>query len=236
MPHFGDILKEVMPKSPEGKGEARAAYSNPDKLILPKGLEEALGKAVEIAKDRKFGELTDSQRERIEAYTKFLMPAQERFEGERGNSLALPDETMITGPAAKEWLDTHGLKGIEYRNGFPDFSSIAVESVTIPQITADRPHNFHLAYTALARKWNESKRDGKTDWKDSDAKQWAKDNGLTVHEKEDLKTCEFVPTCVHAHYSHVGGACIAAVAGIFSDMQIAAGIADRRSFYDQFDS
>ena len=173
---------------------------------------------------------------RIESYKDLSQPRANRFEGERGDSLALPDSTMPPGPAAKEWLDTHGLRGIEYKSGFPCFSGIAAESVTIPNMTADRPSNFKQAYQATAEKWNREAKDGRTDWKASEVKQWAKDNDLTIHEKEDLKTCEFVPTAVHAHFKHLGGVSISAIAGRFSENQIAAGIAVRRDFNDQFDA
>ena len=103
-------------------------------------------------------------------------------------------------------------------------------------MTADRPENFKQAYKAAAKKWNTEGRDGRSDWTAKDVKAWAKENNLTVHEKEDLKTCEFVPKDVHAHFNHLGGHGIAAIAGIFSERQLQAGLSNRGDFNDQFDA
>lgn len=236
MSFFSERAVETV--SPESKTPDKigAPYANPDKLILPNQLMADMRDIEASITGNPLDALDSKQLARIESYKTLFLPRGDRFEGEQGNSLALPDVAMITGPAAKEWLDAHGLRGIEYKNGSPDFSGIAAESVTIPNMTADRLSNFKQAYQATAEKWNREAKDGRTDWKPSEVKQWAKDNGLTIHEKEDLKTCEFVPTAVHAHFKHLGGKTIAAIAGRFSDSQIAAGIAVRSDFYDQFDA
>lgn len=178
---------------------------------------------------------TRMENERIARYRDAYLPRKERFDGEVGNSLARPDVSTKTGAEAKELLDARGLHGIEYRNGSPDFSVVALESVQIPRMTADREENYKQAYQAVAEKWNAESHEGRTDWTASDVKQWKKENGLVVHEKEDLKTCEFVPECIHRHFSHIGGRLISAIRGIFSERQVRM-MQQKEDFNDQFDA
>lgn len=236
MSFFSERAVEAIAPESRAADKAGAPYWNPDKLILPNRLMAEVRDTKATITGNPLDALERKQLFRIESYKMLFLPRADRFEGEKGNSLALPDERMLTGPAAKKWLDAHGLRGIEYKNGSPDFSGIAIESVTIPNMTADSQNNFKQAYRATAEKWNREAKDGRNDWNPSEVKKWAKDNGLTIHEKEDLKTCEFVPTAVHAHFKHLGGKTIAAIVGRFSDRQIAAGIAVRSDFYDQFDA
>ena len=122
------------------------------------------------------------------------------WEGEIGNSMFYPEDQ-----AARDILDSKGVKGIEYKDGFADFSPVAVETVQIDGMTEIRPKNFAKAYEKLAQKFNQEERDGKSDWKAEDVKQWKADNNLSCHEKEDRKTVEFVPTSVHDKCEHYGG-------------------------------
>lgn len=197
--------------------ESSGAAFDPDRRVDPEALKVQM------------------ESERIARYRDTYLPRKERFDGEVGNSLARPDASMKSGPEAKKWLDDHGLHGIEYRNGYPDFSAIAFESVKIPRMTADRESNFKQAYKAVAEKWNADSRDGRTDWTAKDVKQWKKDNGLSIHEKEDLTTCEFIPECVHKHFGHIGGRLIAAIKGVFSESQVRM-MQQKENFNDQFDA
>lgn len=233
MPHLDRTAKETGPVEINRPAETNAPDANPDKLVLPEGMERTR----DATEFRNHNDSLKSQMEdgQIDKRKKERMPPQERFEGTAGNSLARPDTSLKLGNEVKQFLNKIGLKGIEYLNCFPDFSCAAVETVTIPHMTADKGENFKQAYKELSDKWNAEKREGRTDWKVSDVKKWKKDNNLVIHEKEDLKTCEFIPDCVHRHYGHIGGRYICEVKGIYSERQLKQKQKER-DFYDQFDA
>lgn len=122
------------------------------------------------------------------------------WSGEVGNSEFRPENQE-----ARDVLERNGVNGIEYKNGFADFSPVAVESVEIDKMTDCRPTNFNQAYSKLAEKFNQEQKNGKTNWNRQDVEKWKKDNNLSCHEKEDRKTVEFVPTPVHNECKHYGG-------------------------------
>lgn len=248
MPFFIDIPKELHSERVEPATTHETRNSNPDELILPEGVslgENGLCKRGDIGgKDARYevrehdsaNLLSETQLSRLERMKDLIIPRGDRFEGVRGESLALPDISRSTGEAVKQWLDAHGVRGIEYRNGYPDFSSIALESVTIPDMTTDKDRNFEQAYKAVAEKWNAERREGRDDWRPSEVKAWKKENGLDIHEKEDLRTCEFVPHDVHMQFTHVGGRFVAALAGRTGDMRTSGAQQNKGGFYDQFDA
>lgn len=135
------------------------------------------------------------------------------WDGERGESKFSPNDI----PENKEvinGLKSKDIDGIEYKNACADFSPLAEETVEIPNMTNDRygnGGNFEQAYTALADKFNANMKDGKTDWTARDAKDWAKNPSnhdgytLTIHERNDLKTCDFVQSNIHEFFTHSGG-------------------------------
>jgi hypothetical protein len=248
MPFFTDVPKEPRSERVEAVATPEARNANPDELILPRGVREGreeLGKtkeadAADARNDVRDGDLTDvlveTQLSRLERMKDLIIPREDRFEGVRGESLALPDVSRPNGEAAKQWLEEHGMRGIEYRNGYPDFSGVALESVTIPDMTTSKDHNFKQAYEATAEKWNAERREGRDDWRPSEVKAWKKENGLDIHEKEDLRTCEFVPHDVHMQFTHVGGRFVAALAGRTGDMRTSGAQQNKGGFYDQFDA
>ena len=215
MQHSPDMVRETGAKGIETARHSDAPTSNPDKLILPEGLERQPTEIKSIQDVNPIDLLTDVQKAHLDDLKDKQIPRASRFEGDRGDSLCLPDASTPSGRVAEKWLAEHGLRGIEYKDGYPDFSHIAVESVSIPNMTNDKFRNFSQAYKALAEKWNSENHDGRSDWKPSEIKQWKTNNGLVIHEKEDLKTCEFVPIEPHSHFSHVGGRCIAGMLGRF---------------------
>lgn len=135
------------------------------------------------------------------------------WEGERGESVFVPNDT----PDNKEINDSlkaKDLNGLEYKDACADFSSVAEETVEINNMTNDRygkGGNFEQAYSALADKFNAEIKDGKTDWTTRDVWDWSKDttkhdgHTLTVHERNDLKTCDFVRSDLHEFFTHSGG-------------------------------
>lgn len=248
MPFFTDAPKESHSEHVGALETPEARNANPDELILPKGVRfggEETGKTREsdATDDRQevrggdqLNNLSETQLSRLERMKDMIIPREDRFEGVRGESLALPDVSRPNGEAAKQWLEEHGVRGIEFRNGYPDFSGIAFESVTIPYMTADKERNFKQAYKATAEKWNAERREGRDDWMPSDVKAWKKENGLDIHENEDLMTCEFVPHAVHMQFSHVGGRYIAALVGRTGDIRTSGAQQNKGGFYDQFDA
>lgn len=126
------------------------------------------------------------------------------WSGDVGNSKFSPSDLTDEGIAAKNKLSEFGLDGIEFKNGIPDFSKIAVEAVEI-DMTGDRSANYTKTYTAVANKWNSEKKDGRSDWTAREVKEWKQLNNLSPHECSDMKTVQFVPTSVHSFVKHYGG-------------------------------
>ena len=233
MPHLDKTAKETGPVEVNRPAETNAPDANPDKLVLPEGVERA-GDAND------FRDLMSSFKTRISKElfgpTKELhLPRADRFVGEVGNSLAKPDTSTKQGLEAKQYLKKFDAEGVEYQNSRPDFSPYALASVTISHMTTERPLNYKQAYEGVAKQWNAEGREGRTDWKASDVKQWKKDNNLALHEKEDMKTCEFVPRVLHEHFPHEGG--VSKCAEMSSHTISRLNMMQRmRDFYDQFDA
>jgi hypothetical protein len=105
------------------------------------------------------------------------------WKGERGDSVWEPS-------AAK------GGPPVTYKNGFPDYSPHAQQSVEIP-MRGDRTNDFTAADNAVRQKT------GNADWERPDTHTW--------HHKEDGVTMELIPKSVHAtgggaSTPHMGGA------------------------------
>ena len=133
------------------------------------------------------------------------------WEGERGESKFIPEDKE-----AKAALKEYGLDGIEYRDAVPDFSECSEANVKIDmtqhrQSTVDKntgeriTGNFEKADTRCAERWNETGKDGKTDWTARDVSNWRKENQYTWHECSDMETCNLVPSAVHEECKHSGG-------------------------------
>lgn len=135
------------------------------------------------------------------------------WKGERGESEFVPNDTAEN-KEIKDCLKSKGIEGVEYKNACADFSSVAEETVEIPNMTNDRyghGGNFEQAYNALAEKFNAQVKDGKNDWTARDVYEWKQDISihggqiLVVHERNDLRVCDFVRFDVHSFFSHSGG-------------------------------
>ncbi len=124
------------------------------------------------------------------------------WEGERGNSLWIPDDEYIPqkanpdGLTWKELKEKYGIKGIPFKNGEPDFSEITKGNVEINKYTNDRSKNFSQADIEL------SKQRGCTP---QEVREWREKNGYTWHESSDCKTMSKVPNDVHLNIPHRGG-------------------------------
>ena len=139
------------------------------------------------------------------------------YEGIRGESKFIPSGRSAEGIIVKEILAEYGVDGIEYRNAEPDFEVCAVEVVKIPKMSANRDKsydnpdgttesgNFTQADIECAKRWIETKRDGKDDWTPREVFNYRKQNRLTWHEKCDTETMVMVRTEINSFFKHSGG-------------------------------
>lgn len=143
-------------------------------------------------------------------------PSPERDSGhwedseKRGECMFIPDDVPKT-QSVRDALDRYGLEGIEYRNGVPDFSKCSEATVQIDDMRGNdvpRTRNYEQCDTACAEQWNKAERDGRTDWTARDVQRW-RDNGTDIkytwHERNDMTTCDMVPTEINRYFSHLGG-------------------------------
>lgn len=122
------------------------------------------------------------------------------WDEERGESKFIPTEEKI-----KVILDKYGLDGINYKNGIPDFSECSESTVEIDDMTENRAKNFKQCDEKCAEQWNKEGRDGRSDWTPRDVAKWREDNGYSWHERNDMKTCDLVPTEINDYFGHLGG-------------------------------
>lgn len=122
------------------------------------------------------------------------------WEGERGESKFVPYDQEII-----DILAEYGLDGIVYKDGIPDFSEVSESTVEIDNMTENRAENFKQCDEKCAEQWNKEGRDGRTDWTARDVAQWRKENGYSWHERNDMKTCDLVPTKINDYFGHLGG-------------------------------
>lgn len=131
-------------------------------------------------------------------------PAQDsergKWEENRGESKFIPYDNEI-----KAILTQYGLDGIVYKDAIPDFSECAEETVEIEDMSDIRSKNFQQCDEKCAEQWNLEGRDGKFDWTPRDVAEWRKENGYTWHERNDMKTCDLVPTEINDFFGHLGG-------------------------------
>jgi hypothetical protein len=93
-------------------------------------------------------------------------------------------------------VDVIGNQGIEYNNGYPNFSPIAKAEVRVSRISTDRTANFKEADVKLAEKLGVSRKD---------VTRMRKQEKLTWHEVEDMRTMQLVPTVPYGKLGHIGG-------------------------------
>ena len=117
--------------------------------------------------------------------------------GDRGESIFISED-----PRVKDILDKHNVKGVEYKNGMPDFSPFAVGEVKLKNMTDNRPINYSEADAKLAELWSSAE---KTYTKE-DIEDWRKDNNYTWHELNDCETIQLIPSDINRPiFKHFGG-------------------------------
>lgn len=123
------------------------------------------------------------------------------WDGPRGESTFYPPDDS----SASEILSKYSMDGIAYEDGIPDFSECSESTVKIDGMTENRAENFKQCDAKCAEQWNKEKRDGRTDWTPNDVKEWRRENGYSWHERNDMETCDLVPTEVNDYFGHLGG-------------------------------
>lgn len=134
------------------------------------------------------------------------------WSGERGDSTWEPNpdytppekkpQSPYSNPDNLSWgqlLEKYDVEGIEFRDGEPDFSSVAKGEVQIDNFTADRykkDANFDQATQKLAEQRGCTPKE---------VKAWMTENNYTWHECSDCKTMQKVPNEIHANVPHRGG-------------------------------
>ena len=128
------------------------------------------------------------------------------WQGARGESVFIPNSDEIN-----EILDEYNVDGIEYKNGIPDFTPCSEATVEIDNMTDNRSgppvegSNFQQCDQKCAELWNEQCRAGRNDWTARDVANWRHENGYSWHERNDMKTCDLIPTKINAYFGHLGG-------------------------------
>lgn len=130
------------------------------------------------------------------------------FTGYKGESKCIPNLESGRGKRAADALKQYGQDGVEFKDGFPDFSKVAEATVKIDSMSVNRlgpDGNFAQAKEKLAEHWNKTVRGGRSDWSAREVGNWCKENNLTIHEREDTKTCDFINRDIHETFRHSGG-------------------------------
>ncbi len=122
------------------------------------------------------------------------------WSGHRGESEFTPRDREV-----QDILDKYEKESIEYENAIPDFSEVSESTVEIEDMTENRAENFRQCDEKCAEQWNMEKYEGKDDWTPRDVSQWRKENGYSWHERNDMKTCDLIPTKVNDYFGHLGG-------------------------------
>lgn len=139
------------------------------------------------------------------------------WRGDRGNSDWIPDDNFVPKKNNSDELtwaqikEKYNFDSINFKEGDPDFSEVAQESVEIEDFTEARNGNFAQADESCAKKWSDEQKDGKS-WTPDEVRQYRKENELTWHERSDMKTMDLVPSVIHNNIPHSGG--ISAIKGV----------------------
>ena len=184
----------------EAKKLPKEVGISPETSHLPKEIGYTDGDNAEKAGDLK--EVLDyysTYEERIQQTPREVSDRGE-WTGVRGESKYIPSDAEV-----KAILDKYNLDGIEYKDGIPDFSECSEATVEIDDMSDQRHKNFEQCDQKCADQWNEEKRDGRSDWTPRDVAEWRAKNGYSWHERNDMKTCDLVPTKINDYFGHLGG-------------------------------
>lgn len=169
-------------------------YKLLDKNTLPQTPEK-----ISISEEEKSVEYYTSYAERLQQ-TPLDSGERGKWTGVRGESVFIPNDRDI-----KKMLKKNGLDGIKYENAIPDFEKLSVATLKIGQMTEVRGNNFKQCDEKCAKLWNKDKRENRDDWTPREVAQWRRENSYSWHERNDMKTCDLIPTKINAYFGHSGG-------------------------------
>ncbi|MBQ2801596.1 MAG: HNH endonuclease [Lachnospiraceae bacterium] len=201
-----EIGKEIKPEGQESTDDAKSFWD--DMLDGENDEPSALSEDDNSEKDNEVDEKKDAgesddyfstYEERLKQTPKEDSERGE-WEGERGESKFIPNDQEV-----KDILAGYGLDGITYKDGIPDFSNVSESTVEIDNMTENRAENFKQCDEKCAEQWNKEACDGRTDWTARDVAHWRKETGYSWHERNDMKTCDLVPTKINDYFGHLGG-------------------------------
>lgn len=122
------------------------------------------------------------------------------WSGGRGESDFTPNDKEM-----QDVLGQYDKKSIIYEDAIPDFSEVSEATVEISHMTENRADNFRQCDEKCTGQWNREGYEGRTDWTARDVKEWRQEKGYSWHERNDMKTCDLVPTAVNDYFGHLGG-------------------------------
>ncbi len=147
--------------------------------------------------------------EHIENKPKGILPSSYgEWTGERGNSTFIPDEDYVPANrnysnlenrSMKDILGEFGENGVEFKDGYPDFSKFSEAEVKIENMTERRyglGGNFDQADEQLSKMTGMSK---------DEIRQMCIDKNLVWHECQDCQTMQLISREVHSNIPHSGG-------------------------------
>lgn len=134
--------------------------------------------------------------------------------GERGDSKAVATEDGLNeyfdGKESdilifNEQLSKHGVDGIEYKDGEPDFTPVSEYSCPVPEgtLTGDYNKNVPKIHEILAKSMNERAFQGRTDWTKNSVKEYCASNWLALHESPTGEI-QLVHSYIHGLFTHEG--------------------------------
>lgn len=190
-------FKNIKPENGMTKDKAKEIYNQGFKEnIVEKVNEKIEGQTLDS--DRSLGRL--EYMIMSEERKEFANRSDGKWSGEPGNSIFFPKKIE-----ARDALRSYNQSGIEYRDGEPDFSKVSEATIQIENMTSNRHANFVKADNECAKQWNEHCKDGRTDWKARDVKEWRQANRYSWHERLDMKTMDLVQRDIHEECKHYGG-------------------------------
>lgn len=181
------------------KQKIDSKIGEPKQFSFKAGVEELKDRGKDQVEIKKTDNYFSTYEERLQHTPKEISDKGE-WQGKRGESKYIPNNSEV-----KEILKNYKVDGITYKDAIPDFSVVAESTVEIDKMTKMRPDNFKQCDAKCAEQWNKQACNGKTDWSARDISDWRKENGYTWHERNDMKTCDLVPTKVHECCGHLGG-------------------------------
>lgn len=198
------------------KKKADAEYSNYKNSDMPSEKKDAYLKSQQdYERSKKAEQAASDIKNKLEVPKTRLPESNGQWTGEPGNSKFIPDgdytppeksrnpENPYSNPENKTWneiLDKYDIDGIDFKDGFPDFSKVAEATVEIEDFetggTKAKDNNFTKADIELAAQRGCTPEEIRNE---------RKENNYTWHECEDKKTMLLVPNEVHANIPHNGG-------------------------------